>query len=386
MRTQSEREGLRDATAVSRSIPFFNYPAQFIRQEKEFLEVMRDVMRRGAFIMQKDLTEFEENLAKYMGVKHAFGVADGSNALTIALLAAGVKRGDEVIVPSHTFIASPAAIHFVGAIPVLVDCGPDKMIDPRNVAEAVTKRTRAIMPVQLNGRTADMDALQEIARRHHLLIVEDAAQGLGSKFRGQSAGTFGAAGTISFYPAKLLGCFGDGGAVVTNDDSVAEQVFMLRDHGRDADGVTRRWGLNSRLDNVQAAILNFKLKTFHREIARRRELASIYDDRLGSLPQMLLPPGPESDPNHFDVYQNYEVEADDRETLRAHLETHGVRTIIQWGGKAVHQLEELGFTVKPPYTEKMFRRCFLLPMNTTLTNEDVYYICDRIRDFYGEGR
>jgi len=386
MRTQSEQEGLRNASTAPRSIPFFNYPAQFIRQEREFLDVMRDVMRRGAFIMQKDLQEFEENLAKYMGVKHAFGVADGSNALTIALLAAGVKPGEEVIVPSHTFIASPAAIHFVGAIPLLVDCGPDKMIDPRSVEDALTEKTRAIMPVQLNGRTADMDALGDIARRHDLLIVEDAAQGLGSKFKGQSAGTFGAAGTISFYPAKLLGCFGDGGAVVTNDDSVAEQVFMLRDHGRDRDGVTRRWGMNSRLDNVQAAVLNFKLKTFHREIARRRELASIYDARLRGVPQMLLPPAPESDPNHFDVYQNYEVEADDRDGLRAHLETNGVRTIIQWGGKAVHQFEELRFTVKPPYTERMFGRCFLLPMNTTLTNEDVHYICDKILDFYGEGR
>lgn len=365
-----------------RAIPFFNYPALFQRQEAEILGVLRDVMGRGAYILQADLKAFEDNLGKFMGVKHAFGVADGSNAITIALLAAGVRRGDEVIVPSHTFIATPSAVHWVGAVPVLVDCGPDKMIDAKSVEAAITPRTRAILPVQLNGRTADMDGLQAIARKHNLLIIEDAAQALGSRYKGKSAGTFGAAGTLSFYPAKLLGCFGDGGAVVTNDDKVAAQVHMLRDHGRDPEGVTRRWGMNSRLDNIQAAILNFKLKNFEQEIRRRRELAALYHGRLGSVTTMLLPPGP-GDGDHFDVYQNYEVEADRRDQLRTHLEASGVGTIIQWGGTPVHQFKELGFTAVPPYTEKMFTRCLLLPMNTTLTNDDVNYICDLICAFYG---
>src|SRR5690606_199166 len=211
---------------------------------------------------------------------------------------------------------------------------------------------------------------------------EDAAQALGSKFKGRSAGTFGSAGTISFYPAKLLGCFGDGGAVVTNDDKVADQLYMLRDHGRDPEGIVRRWGFNSRLDNFQAAVLNFKLKTFDQDVARRREIASLYQSRLGSLSTMLLPPAPGADERHYDVYQNYEVEAERRDELRQHLEKNGVRTIIQWGGKAVHQFEHLGFKTELPYTDKMFTRCFLLPMNVTLTDDDVNYICDRIHEFY----
>lgn len=368
--------------SATRSIPFFNYPALFQRQEEELMSLMRDVMRRGAFILQKDLREFEANLAKFMGVKHAFGVADGSNAITIGLIASGIQPGDEVIVPSHTFIASPAAIHWAGAVPVLADCRADKMIDPASVETLITSKTRAIMPVQLNGRTCEMDRLQAIADKHGLLIIEDAAQALGSRFKGQCAGTFGSAGTISFYPAKLLGCFGDGGAVVTNDDKVAAQIHMLRDHGRDPEGMTRRWGLNSRLDNLQAAVLNFKLQTFEQDIARRRELAAMYQERLGGLSQMVLPPAPVDGGDHFDVYQNYEVEAENRDGLRAHLEKDGVRTIIQWGGTPVHSFKELGFTSKPEYTDRMFQRCFLLPMNTTLEDSDIDYICDSIHAFY----
>jgi dTDP-4-amino-4,6-dideoxygalactose transaminase len=256
------------------------------------------------------------------------------------------------------------------------------MIDAKSVEAAITSKTKIIMPVQVNGRTANMDAIGALADKHGLLIVEDAAQGLGSKFRGRSAGTFGFAGTISFYPAKLLGCFGDGGAVVTNSDSVAAKLRMLRDHGRDPEGMVRCWGFNSRLDTLQAAVLNYKLGFFEEDIRRRREIASLYQTRLGGLSQLHLPPAPDSDSNHFDVYQNYEVEAEDRDALRKHLEADGVRTIIQWAGTPVHQFADLGFTEKPAYTDAMFKRCFLLPMNMSLSNADVEYICDSIVRFY----
>jgi dTDP-4-amino-4,6-dideoxygalactose transaminase len=241
------------------------------------------------------------------------------------------------------------------------------------------------MPVQLNGRTADMDKIQALATKYKLVIVEDAAQGLGSKFKGKNAGTFGSAGTFSFYPAKLLGCYGDGGGIVTNDDEVAAQIYMLRDHGRDPEGRVRRWGFNSRLDNVQAALLDLKLKDFDKEIARRRELAGLYHEELCGLKSMHLPPPPLADSDHFDVYQNYEIEADRRDELKIYLEKNGIRSIIQWGGTPVHSFTDLGFTVKPPYTEKMFTRCLLLPMNTTLSNADVDYICYHIKKFYGYG-
>ena len=346
------------------------------------MPVMLDVMRRGAFILQKDLREFEANLAEFVGAKYAFGVANGTDALIIALRAAGIKPADEVILPSHTYIATAAAVHFVGASPVLVECGTDHLIDPESVKAAITPKTRAIMPVQLNGRTSDMEALQKIADEHDLLIIEDAAQGLGSKYKGRGAGTFGAAGTFSFYPAKVLGCFGDGGAIVTNDDAVAEKVSLLRDHGRNEDGDIVEWGFNSRLDNLQAAILNFKLQTFPQAIERRREIARRYHASLSEISDLVLPPDPDSDPDHYDVYQNYEIESSHRDSLRDHVKKDGIGTIIQWAGKAVHQFKDLNFNVSLPFTEKMFERCLMLPMNTSLSDEDIDYICASIHHFY----
>lgn len=368
---------------MTRNIPFFNYPALFARDEKELMPLIHDVLRRGAYIMQRDLLEFEERLAAYLGVRHAIGVADGTVAIMMGLRAAGIGPGHEVIVPSHTFVASAAAIHHVGAKPVLADCGPDHLIDAADVARKITSRTKAIVPVQLNGRTANMDGIEQLARQHGLKIVEDSAQGLGSKFKGRFAGTFGVAGTCSFYPSKTLGCFGDGGAVFTDDDGAAEYMRLLRDHGRAHTGDVVEWGYNSRLDNLQAAVLGFKLARYDSEVARRREIAAHYDNRLRGLPGLVLPPPPDADPDHFDIFQNYEVESDQREGLRAHLDAAGVKTIIQWGGKTIHQFPELKLNADVPFTEAMTRRFFLLPMNTSLTDEDVEYICDQIVRFHG---
>lgn len=372
---------------AARQVPFFNYRALFESQEAEITAAVTDVMRRGAYILQSDLTEFEGKLRSYLGVKYAYGVADGTNALIIALRAAGIGSGDEVIVPSHTYVASAASIHFSGAAPVLVECRDDHMIDPEGIRKALTKRTKAIMPVQLNGRTADMDPILKIAAEHGLQIIEDAAQALGSRFKGRYAGTFGAAGTFSFYPAKLLGCFGDGGGVVTNDDRMGEQLALLRDHGRDQKGEVVAWGTNSRLDNLQAAILNIKFKTFDQDLARRRALAALYDEGLRDVSELLLPPAPDADPDHHDVYQNYEIEAERRDALKAHLEEHGVRSIVQFGGKAVHQYAGLGLTgYSLPRTELLYRRALLLPMNTSLSDDDVHYVVECVRTFYGRGR
>ena len=366
-----------------RSIPFFNYSALFAQDEAALTKVILDVCRRGAYIMQKDLEQFERDLAAFMNVKHAFGVANGTDAIWLGLKAVGIGPGDEVILPSHTYIATAAAVHFVGAKPVLADIGPDHMLDAESAESLVTPRTRAIMPVQVNGRTCDMDRLQAVADRHNIMIVEDAAQALGSKFKGKQAGAFGKFGTISFYPAKVLGCFGDGGAVVTNDEGIAEKIALLRDHGRNKDGHVVEWGFNSRLDNLQAAILEHKLRTFPDEVARRRAIAQQYQDRLGTLASLTLPPAPDADPRHFDVYQNYEIEADRRDALRAYLEENGIRTIVQWAGTPVHQFGDLGFRdARLPRTDRFFTRCVMLPMNTTLSDSDVEYICDKIAAFY----
>ena len=370
----------------ARNVPFFNYPYVFTSREKQFLEIIRDVGRRGAFILQKDLAEFERHIANYVGARYAVGVANATDGLHLAVRAAGIGPGDEVVFASHTMVATAAAIYFAGATPVPVDCGPDHLIDPESVRAAITPRTKAIMPTQLNGRTANMDELLAIAEEHDLIIIEDAAQALGSKFKGKCAGTFGLAGVISFYPAKTLGAFGDGGIVFTNDDEMYRKLLLLRDHGRDEHGEVVMWGLNSRLDNLQAAILDYKLTYYDEEIARRRAIARLYKTYLGEVKELVLPPGPDGDPDHFDIFQNYEIEAENRDALREYLREHGVGTLIQWGGKAVHQFEKLGFNVRLPNTERLFQRCLMLPMNTSLSDEDVLYVSNTIRDFYGYPR
>lgn len=369
-------------SSKQRTVPFFNYPQVFLTHEEQLTAIFADVCRRGAFIQQRDLEDFERNLAAYVGVKHVVGMSNATDALHLALRAVGIGPGDEVIFCSHTMVATAAAIHYAGAIPVPVECGPDHLMDPASTESAITPRTRAIMPTQLNGRTSNMDVLQAIADKHHLLIVEDAAQALGSKFKGRSAGTFGAASGVSFYPAKTLGCFGDGGCAMTDDDEVYRKLLLLRDHGRDASGEVVLWGLNARLDNLQAAILDFKLKDYDRQIARRREIAARYQSRLGSLPTLRLPPAPDADPDHFDIFQNYEMEAARRDELRSFLKDRGVGTLVQWGGKAVHQNSQLGFKQNLPFTDCLFTRMVMLPMNTSLTDDDVNYVSDCIEEFY----
>lgn len=363
-------------------IPFFNYSEVFSSSEEELVEVFRNVLRRGAFIQQSDLLEFEENLAAFLGVKYAFGVANCTDGLIIAMKSIGIQPGDEVIFPSHTFVASAASIYFVGGTPIPVEIGPDHLMDVSKIENAITSKTRAILPVQLNGRTCNMDAIQKIADKYGLKIVEDAAQALGAKFKNRSAGSFGDAASFSFYPAKTLGCFGDGGAIVTSNDEIAEKILKLRDHGRDENGEVTGWGLNSRLDNLQAAILNFNFSQYKETIARRREIAGLYNEFLQGLPNLKLPPAPDSDLDYYDIYQNYEVETSARDELREYLDTAGIKTILQWGGKAVHQFEKLGLNYELPKTEQTLKKSFLLPINTMITDNDVKYICEKIIEFY----
>jgi dTDP-4-amino-4,6-dideoxygalactose transaminase len=365
-----------------RDVAFFDYRGLFAADEAGFSAIFRDVGSRGAFIKQRDLAEFECNLAAFLGVRHVLGVGNATDGLHIALRAVGIGPGDEVIFSSHTMLATASAIHFAGATPVPVECGPDHLISADAVEAALTSRTRAIMPTQLNGRTANMADLQRLADRHGLLIVEDAAQALGSCFRGRMSGTFGAVSAISFYPAKVLGCFGDGGAIVTNDAGILEHAASLCDFGRNAAGGVVRWGLNSRLDNLQAAILSFQLGRYQSVMARRRRIATMYQDMLGDLGELSLPPAPNSDSDHYDVYQNYEIEAEHRDELKTFLGESGVGTLIQWNGKPVHQCKALGFDQQLPYTDYLFTRMLMLPIHMTLQDADVTYVAETIRRFY----
>jgi dTDP-4-amino-4,6-dideoxygalactose transaminase len=367
---------------VNQNVPFFNYPRAYLDDRENLMRIFDDVGHRGAFIMQKDLHEFEANLASYTGASYAVGVANATDGLELAWMAVGLHPGDEVICCSHTMLATASAIKTAGGTPVPVELGEDGLIDPDAVEDAINPRTVGIMPTQLNGRTCDMDRIMSIANKHKFFVVEDAAQALGSRFKGKHAGTFGNASAISFFPAKVLGCLGDGGGVITNDASLFDKIYQLHDHGRDINGDVKSWGRNSRLDNLQAAFLNHNLQSYGKVITRRRKIASMYQQQLGDLDELHLPPAPDENPDHFDIYQNYEMQADRRDELKKYLSENSIGTLIQWGGKAVHQWENLGFTVRLPKVERFFERCIMLPMNMFISDEDISYVCEKIRGFY----
>lgn len=366
-----------------RKVPFFNYPYVYTNNKEAYQKVFDDVCSRGAFIMQKDLVDFEQRIADYCGVKYAVGVANATDGLQIGMMAGGIGPGDEVIVCSHTMIATAGAVHFTGATPVPVEVGADRNIDVDSIEAAITSKTKAICPTQLNGRVSNMDAIQALADKHNLQVYEDAAQALGAEYKGRKAGSFGVAACFSFYPAKILGCFGDGGIVTTNDEKVYEKMLLLRDHGRShKTGDVECWGFNTRLDNLQAAILNFNFDDYENIISRRRKIAALYQESLGGMSQLQLPQPPVEGGDYFDVYQNYEICAERRDELKAYLADNGVGTLQQWGGKAVHQFPKLGFKQSLPKTDEYFKKLLMIPLNMSMTDEDVHYVCEQIANFY----
>ena len=272
--------------------------------------------------------------------------------------------------------------HCIYRLKIQRSMGKDGLINIDAIEAAISKNTVGIMPTQLNGRICNMSAIIAIAKKNGLFVVEDAAQALGARYKGQHAGTFGLASAISFFPAKVLGCLGDAGGVIVNDNNLFHKIYQIHDHGRDTDGLVKRWGRNSRLDNIQAAILSYKLKSYADVILRRREIAQRYQNLLGSLNELKLPPPPSIVSDNFDVYQNYELQADRRDDLQDFLSKKNIGTLIQWGGTAVHQFTTLGFNQKLPNTERFFEHCIMIPMNMFISNNDIDYICESIIQFY----
>ena len=373
--------------ALDVAVPFFDWKALYEERADDYLRIIHQTASAGGFVLQAAVDEFERKLAAYVGVKHAVGVSDCTNAMLLGLRAVGLQPGDEIILPAHSFIAAAQAIHFAGAIPVPVDVDEnDGLIEPQAVRAAITSRTRAIMPVHVNGRVSAMDALQEIAQEHGLAIYEDAAQALGATLDGRPAGTFGRWGAFSFYPSKTLGCFGDAGALVTNDDELADAVRAMRNHGAGPDKSISPecaiWGTNARLDNIQAAILAYKLGWYDETIHRRRTIAARYDDAFLRIAALQLPAAPGSEKRHFDIFQNYEIRCECRDELRAHLASRSIGTIIQWGGTPLHHFRRLGFTEELPRTDAYFQTCLLLPMNHLLSDEQVGAVIDAVLEFF----
>ncbi len=366
-----------------KSVPFFNYPDVYKKFENSFQSILNKVGNNGAFIMQGELASFEKKIAEFSNCNYALGVGNATDALEMLLSVSEVGSGDEVIISSHTMIATASAVNTVGAKSIPVECDSSHLIDPSSILDNITSRTKCIMPTQLNGRVSDMDEICKIAYDNDLIIIEDSAQALGAKYNGKNAGTFGVGGCISFYPAKVLGCFGDGGMILCNEKSIYDKLVMMRDHGRDPnDGDVKLWGRNSRLDNLQAAFLMHQFKFYEDVIRRRREIATIYNNNLAGFDQIQLPPPPTETSKNFDIFQNYEVRFDKRDELKAYLYSKGIGSLIQWGGKGIHQFSSLGYKASLPFSEKVFSKMLLLPINMSVSNDDIDYVCEKILSFY----
>lgn len=369
-------------------VPFFDWKALYAERAGDYARIIGETAASGGFILQDAVEGFEQRLADFVGVRHAVGVSDCTNAMLLGLRASGIEPGDEIILPGHAFIAAAQSIHFAGAVPVPVEMEDANgwLIDPQAVRDAITPRTRAIMAVHVNGRLCAMDALCDIAEDHGLEIFEDAAQALGATLNGRAAGTFGSWGAFSFYPSKTLGCFGDAGALVTDDDEIAETVRAMRNHGAGPDksisADCAAWGTNSRLDNIHAAVLAFKLGWYGEAIERRRSIARRYDQAFSAIGDLELPPACDADNARFDIFQNYEICSDCRNELKQHLHDRGVGTIVQWGGNAIHHFRKLGFTQQLPRTDRFFERSLLLPMNHLLSDGQVGTVVEAVEEFF----
>ena len=367
-------------------VPFVNYPEHYRRIWDEVMGAVKEALSKGDLILRDQLRQFEEKIASFVGVKYAVGVNSGTDALFLSLKAAGVGPGDEVITVAHTFVATVSVIVYCGAKPILVDIGEDMNMEVNQVEKAITPKTKAIIPVHLNGRMCNMVKLMKIAKEHDLLVIEDAAQALGATFDGKGAGSFGLTGCFSFYPAKMLGAAGDGGAAVTNDEEIAEKIRLLRDHGyQRSTGEMLCYGYNSRLDNLQAAILNVKLKHLPEWIEKRREIGGLYHEALSDLQEFKLPPPPRSNDRFFDVYQNYVIRAKERDRLVAHLTETGIEILVSWP-KPMHHHEALGLKhFYLPKTEQISNEVLSLPMYPELSDEQVEYVIDATHKFYKMG-
>jgi len=367
--------------AIALGVHFVDLRTQTQELKPEVMAAIQGVLDRGDFVLGEDLERFEAEFAAYCGTTHAVGVDSGFSALELALRAAHIGPGDEVITQANTFIATVGAILAVGARPVLVDCDRAGAIDPEAVATAITPRTRALMPVDLFGRIADMEAINSIAAPRELAVIEDACQAHGAVWRGKRAGSFGLAGAFSFYPAKNLGAYGDGGMMVTDSAEIAESVRILRHYGQKVKYEHLVTPMNHRLDTLQAAVLRVKLPHLDGWNDRRRMLADAYRERLSGLPIQL--PAAEEGRRH--VYHLFVIETDRRDALQSWLSSEGIATGIHYPIPLHRQpaLAELGYGAASfPNTDRLAARMLSLPMYPELPLDQVEYVTDAIRRWF----
>ena len=365
------------------NVPFVDLKAQYRSIQKETEYAVSSVLSNCNYILGEPVQEFEKNFASYIGVKAAIGVSSGLDALRLSLAALDIKSEDEVIIPANTFIATALAVSAQGAKPVLVDCDPETYnIDVNLIQAKITSRTKAIMPVHLTGQAADMDPILELAKKHNLHIIEDTAQAHGTLYKGRMCGILGNAGCYSFYPSKNLGACGDGGIVVTNDMSLAEKLKMLRNYGQKVRYEHLLKGLNARLDTVQAAILNIKLKHLDKWNKLRATHAQSYRKLLSGVGDIKFQ---KQSTYSTHIYHLFIVETNKRDELQTFLNNSGIQTAIHYP-KPIHLQEaykDLGYKSGDfPKSEALAKRILSLPMYAELTEDQIQYVAGKIKEFF----
>ena len=367
------------------SIPFLDVRAAYQELRDEMDAASRRVMASGSYVLGPELVEFESEFATYCGAKNCVGVANGLDALHLILRGLNIGPGDEVIVPANTYIATWLAVSYTGATPVPVEPEVESFnLDPARLADAITPLTKAIIPVHLYGLPADMDAINQIAEPYGIKVIEDAAQAHGARYKGRRVGGLGIAAGFSFYPAKNLGALGDAGAVVTNDDALADQVRVLRNYGSRTKYINDSKGFNSRLDELQAAMLRVKLRKLDEWNERRQLIAKDYLLKLEGMPNLRLPSVPKwMDP----VWHLFVVRHQDRDSLQKHLTDAGVGTLIHYPQPPHLQsaYAELGYPgASFPISEQMAAQVLSLPIGPHLSNAEAQYVIATMESFHGE--
>jgi dTDP-4-amino-4,6-dideoxygalactose transaminase len=362
------------------TIPFVDLKAQYLSIKAEIDEAIGRVLDTSAFVLGREVEAFERAFAEYVGAKFCVGVSNGTAAIQLAVMACGIGAGDEVIVPANTFFASAEGVSTANATPVFVDADPFSYnLDPSKIEAAITKRTRAIMPVHLYGQAADLDPIFEIAAKHNLLVIEDAAQAHGSLYKGKRVGALARAGCFSFYPGKNLGAYGEGGAVVTNDETIARRLRLLRDHGSERKYVHEIIGYNFRLEGIQGAVLNVKLRYLDKWNDLRRAHAARYNELLKGSRLTL----PREMPYARHIYHLYVVQTEERDALQKRLNEAGVQTGIHYPVPVHLQPAYASMGHKQgdfPESEKQARRVLSLPMFPELTNEQIEKVAEVINN------
>jgi dTDP-4-amino-4,6-dideoxygalactose transaminase len=361
-------------------VPFVDLTRQFRNLEAELSKAFVDVGRSGGYIMGARLESFERKVAEFIGVRHALGVADGSDALFLVLKALGIGPGDEVITATNSFIASAWVVVAVGATPVLVDVAEDFNIDPALVEAAITPRTRAIIPVHLTGRPAPMDEINALAAKHKLFVLEDAAQAIGARYRGKRVGGLGTAAGFSLHPLKNLGVYGDGGLITTDDDALAAKLLKLRNHGLRNRDECEIWGFNSRLDTMQAAFAEIKLGYLDGWNTRCRHIAATYAAGMKDVVQVPVDQAWEEC-----VYHNFVIRTDRRDALMAHLLQNGVDTRVHYPIPIHLQdaAKDLGYKLGDfPNAERYAKTMISLPIYPELTEAEVNHVVGAVKSFF----